>query len=100
MGILFAAPGRPLVALAVFAFCLTAGARAQDAPAPSQQQPGTPSGQKAEAKGGRGGAANTPDPAEQHRLPPDSTTKHTLAVAGRTLAFTASAGSIRQFNDK
>lgn len=38
--------------------------------------------------------------AEQHRLPPDSTTKHTLALPGRTLAFTATAGSIRLSDDK
>jgi carboxypeptidase C (cathepsin A) len=33
-------------------------------------------------------------------LPPDSTTKHVLALPGRTLAFTATAGSIRLFDDK
>ena len=38
--------------------------------------------------------------AEQHRLPPDSTTKQTLVLPGRTLAFTATAGSIRLFDDK
>src|SRR5204862_533487 len=37
---------------------------------------------------------------EQHRLPPDSTTKQTLALPGRTLTFTATAGSIRLFDDK
>src|SRR5712692_3784583 len=47
----------------------------------------------------RGRAANPPA-AEQHRLPPDSTTKQTLALPGRTLDFTATAGSIRLFNDK
>ena len=35
-----------------------------------------------------------------HRLPPDSTTQHTLVLPGRTLAFTATAGSIRLFDDK
>ena len=38
--------------------------------------------------------------AEQHRLPPDSTTKQTLALPGRTLSFAATAGSIRLFDDK
>jgi carboxypeptidase C (cathepsin A) len=38
--------------------------------------------------------------AEQHRLPPDSTTRQTLALPGRTLDFTATAGSIRLFDDK
>src|ERR1019366_4639791 len=42
----------------------------------------------------------SPVVAGEHRLPPDSTTKQTLALPGRTLAFTATAGSIRQFNDK
>nr|WP_184258239.1 peptidase S10 [Rhodopseudomonas rhenobacensis] len=37
---------------------------------------------------------------DQHRLPPDSTTQHTLTVAGRTLSFSATAGSIRLFNGK
>ena len=45
-------------------------------------------------------AASTPPAAEQHRLPPDSTTKQTLALPGRTLRFTATAGSIRLFDDK
>jgi carboxypeptidase C (cathepsin A) len=38
--------------------------------------------------------------AAQNRLPADSTTKQTLALPGRTLAFSAIAGSIRLFNDK
>ena len=42
----------------------------------------------------------TPPAAEQHRLPPDSTTRQTLALPGRTLNFTATAGSIRLFDDK
>ena len=48
----------------------------------------------------RRSAASTPPAAEQHRLPPDSTTKQTLALPGRTLSFTATAGSIRLFDDK
>src|SRR5262245_57580076 len=51
--------------------------------------------------GQKGGAGqNAPPAAEQHRLPPDSATKHTLALPGRTLSFTAMAGSIRVFDDK
>lgn len=38
--------------------------------------------------------------ADHRRLPPDSTTRQTLALPGRTLAFTATAGSIRLFDDK
>jgi carboxypeptidase C (cathepsin A) len=37
---------------------------------------------------------------EQHRLPPDSSTRHTLELPGRTLSFVATVGSIRLFDDK
>jgi carboxypeptidase C (cathepsin A) len=82
-------------------------ARAEDASEPrepsSQQQPAatpspSPSGQKSGA--GRGSAAATPPATEQHRLPQDSTTKQTLVLPGRTLNFSATAGSIRVFDDK
>jgi carboxypeptidase C (cathepsin A) len=100
MGILFAVPRHACVALALVIFAMAAGARAEDAP--QQPQPAaTPSGQKSGGTGGRGAAPPTsPGAAEQHRLPPDSTTKHSLALAGRTLNFTATAGSIRLFDDK
>lgn len=90
---------------ALVACLIAAGAGAQDAqehPESSQTQPAaqTPSGQK--GGGGRGAAAagNAPPAAEQHRLPPDSTTKQTLVLSDRTLAFTATAGSIRLFDEK
>jgi carboxypeptidase C (cathepsin A) len=91
------------IAVALLALSLAAGARADDEQEQPQPQPlatpaPAPSGQKGGA--GRGNAANTPPAAEQHRLPPDSTTKQTLALPGRTLAFTATAGSIRLFDDK
>ena len=81
--------------------CSVNAARAED-PAP-QPQPAataspTPPGQKGGA--GRGPSAAPSSAAEQHRLPPDSTTKHTLALPGRTLNFSATAGSIRLFDDK
>jgi carboxypeptidase C (cathepsin A) len=94
------------LAAALLAACLVTVARADDAtpqpqPSPSAQ---APSGQK--GRGGRGEAgpnasasANT-STAEQHRLPPDSTTKQSVVLPGRTLAFTATAGSIRVFDDK
>src|SRR6266481_8096245 len=63
------------LAFALVAFSLAAVAHADDAPQP--QPAATPSGQKA---GGRGDAATPPAAAEQHRLPPDSTTKQTLAL--------------------
>src|SRR4051812_48544592 len=68
---------------------------AQTQPAGSAGQP--PSGQKG---GGRGQAQGTPPASDQHRLPPDATTKHTLALPGRSLSFTATAGSIRLFEEK
>ena len=72
----------------------------QDAPAPAQQPAAAPSGQKAGGPAGHAAGPTPPAAAEQHRLPPDSTTKQTLALPGRTLAFTATAGSIRLFDDK
>lgn len=105
-------PALRLVALsgALVAFSLLA-ARAQDAsPAPEQksetaakptdQRPGD---QRPTAGGPRRGGGTAPEAgssAEQHRLPPDATTRHTLALPGRTLNFTATAGSIRLFDDK
>src|SRR6476660_10245916 len=76
-------------------------ARADDAPEPPQNQPAaTPSAQKSGATGEHGGATPNSPASEQHRLPPDSTTKQTLVLPGRTLAFTATAGSIRLFDEK
>jgi len=97
MAIAFALPRPARAALAVLAVFMVAGARADDAPRP--QPTATPSGQK--AAGAHGTPSNPPAAvAEQHRLPPDSTTKQTLALPGRTLAFTATAGSIRLFDNK
>jgi carboxypeptidase C (cathepsin A) len=99
MGSFFFARRHLCVALALVMFAMAAGARAEDAPTPPAAA--TPSGQKSGGTGGRGAASPTaPGAAEQHRLPPDSTTKHTLALPGRTLNFTATAGSIRLFDDK
>ncbi|WP_247838202.1 peptidase S10 [Bradyrhizobium sp. 200] len=82
--------------------CWVSGARAEEAPAPQPQPAATPSPSPSGQKGGagRGGAAAQPSAAEQHRLPPDSTTTQTLALPGRTLNFTSTAGSIRLFDDK
>jgi carboxypeptidase C (cathepsin A) len=107
MAIHFGAPRHACFALALLAFSIAAGARAEDAPSPPAQQqpaatpPGQPPGQKGGAAGGRGAnTPNSPAVAEQHRLPPDSTTKQALALPGRTLDFTATVGSIRLFDDK
>ena len=90
------------------AFAMLTELHAQDAaPTPSSPQssatpPPTPapSGQKGGARARGDISPSSPATAEQHRLPPDSTTKQTLALPGRTLAFTATAGSIRLFDDK
>jgi carboxypeptidase C (cathepsin A) len=104
MAIHFTRPRDAGVAMALSALALLAGstlpaARAQDA-APPAHESAAP-GQRPGAAGGRGNAAapaaNTAAPAanaEQHRLPPDSTTKQTLSLPGRSLAFIATAGSI------
>ena len=97
---------RPMrLAATLLIMCWVSGARAERAssPASGQQQPAatpspSPSGQKGGA--GHGTAATPPTAAEQHRLPPDSTTRQSLALPGRTLDFTATAGSIRLFDDK
>jgi carboxypeptidase C (cathepsin A) len=97
------------VVIALLVVSIATGAWADDeTPPPSQQQPAatTPAPSAGQKGGGRrgGDAASAPPSsapsAEQHRLPPDSTTKQTLALPGRTLNFTATAGSIRLFDDK
>jgi carboxypeptidase C (cathepsin A) len=100
MAVGFPVPRHARIVLALLAFSIPAAAQTEDAAPPPQQQSATPPpGQKG---GGRGGG-NTPGStaaAEQHRLPPDSTTKQTLSLPGRSLAFAATAGSIRLFDDK
>src|SRR6202140_1659493 len=98
MVIHFAAPGRARIAVALLALSVFA-ARADDA-LPPQQPAAIPSGQKSGATGGRAATPAAPAAAEQHRLPPDSTTKQTLALPGRTLTFAATAGSVRLFDGK
>jgi carboxypeptidase C (cathepsin A) len=94
-------PHRKHVVIALLAFAVAAGVRAEDAPqVPRQQSAAGGPGQKSTATGGRGDATNLSTANEPHRLPPESTTKQTLVLPGRTLAFTATAGSIRLFDDK
>jgi carboxypeptidase C (cathepsin A) len=100
MAIALGAPRHARLVLALIALSMLSGARAQDAPQPPQQPAATPSGQKSGGSGGRASTPSSPVVAEQHRLPPDSTTKQTLELPGRTLAFTATAGSIHLFDDK
>jgi carboxypeptidase C (cathepsin A) len=96
-----------LVAVSIATGASTDAWADDETPPSSQQQPAAtapgsaPAGQKGGGRrGGGGGDANTPAAAEQHRLPPDSTTKQTLALPGRSLSFIATAGSIRIFDDK
>jgi carboxypeptidase C (cathepsin A) len=96
MAIRFLAPRRARIAGTLLALFAAAAVHAEDAPHPPQQQPAaTPSAQKPVGAGGRGNPAN-----EQPRLPPDSTTKQILSLPGRTLAFTAVAGSIHLADEK
>lgn len=83
-------------AVALLALLLAANARADDMP-----EPAAASGQRSES-GGRGSTPAAPSATgtELHRLPPDATTSQTLVLPGRTLTFTATAGSIRLFNEK
>src|SRR3954470_15558860 len=101
MAMAFATPSRAGFAAVIVALLIVAAARAQDAPQPSPGQlTATPSARKSGTPGGRAETPASPSVAEQHKLPADSTTKHTLSLPGRTLAFTATAGSIRLFDDK
>src|SRR4051812_9914061 len=89
------------LAAAIAVLFMLAAARAEDAPAPPREaSTSVPSGRKAGAPGQGAQTPASPAVAEQHRLPGDSTTQHTLSLPGRTLAFTANAGSIRLFDDK
>ena len=106
MGVRPAAILRHVLGLPVFlAFVMLAsGAGGQEAKPQSAQPPAAaqstpaPSAQKSGPSSNRSGAAATPG--EQRRMPEDSTTRQTISVGGRTLAFTATAGSLRLFNEK
>lgn len=90
------------LAFTILALSLPAAALAQDAAPAPQAAPAAATGQRPAGQAARGTGASTQSAttAEQHRLPPDSTTAHKLVLTGRTLAFTATAGSIRLFDDK
>jgi carboxypeptidase C (cathepsin A) len=105
MSIRPAALGLLPAVLALSIAALASGAAAQDAkPKPSSDtSASTPSSAPSTQKSGqssppRGTAAATSG--ETRRLPEDSVTRHTISVKGRTLAFTATAGSLRLFNEK
>ena len=100
IGIVKMRHARAMVVL--LALSIAAGARAEETqhpPGASQPAASAPAPSGPKSGGRRGGDATaTPPAAQKHRLPPDSTTKQTLALPGRTLNFTATAGSVRVFN--
>ena len=91
-----------LTALAITGCFTWTAVRAEETP------PAPPASSAAPASTQRSGPGSerastppaSPATAEQHKLPADSTTRQTLELPGRTLAFTATAGSIRLFDDK
>jgi carboxypeptidase C (cathepsin A) len=95
-----------LAALAMLAFASGAGAQEARGEPSSQSSPSTsapptpppPASAKSAAPSSRGNAAAAV--VETRRLPEDSTTKQTVTMNGRTLAFTATAGSLRLFNER
>src|ERR1700751_4325111 len=98
------------LAFALIVLLVVTASRAEDVSSPSaaeapasssQASPSAaPSPRQAGSPGGRGNASGPPAPVEQHRLPEDSKTRQSITLPGRTLAFTATAGSIRLFNEK
>ncbi|QOZ78006.1 peptidase S10 [Bradyrhizobium sp. CCBAU 53351] len=86
--------------LAASAVAFASVARAEDPPQP-RSETAAPAGQKGGRAGNAQGATQAaPSAGEPHRLPPDTTTKQTLELPGRTLNFAATAGSIRVFDGK
>ena len=90
------------VLLALLMMMVAVGARAEDPPQLEQDGPAAsaPTGERGSSTAHGTATPASPAVAEQHKLPPDSTTKQTLDLPGRTLSFTATAGSIRLFDEK
>jgi carboxypeptidase C (cathepsin A) len=88
-----------LAALACVVVSATGFAQPEDTP-PAQQQATVPGSARSGASSHAASPPASPPVAEQHRLPPDSTTRQTVELPGRTLSFTAIAGSIRLFDNK
>ena len=98
---LFPAARQAPLAAFWLAMAVLAGARAEETPQPPQPAPiAAPAGAKSGGIGGRAAASSLPAATEPHRLPPDSSSRQTLSLSGRTLSFTAIAGSVRLFDDK
>lgn len=98
---------RALACLGMALLLLPATTRAQDAAPPATAATAsppaapapTPTGQRSNGRQPQTEAA-AQQPASTRRLPPPATTRQTLDLPGRTLDFTATAGSIRLFDDK
>ena len=89
-----------LAVLALGALIAGEAVRAQEAP-PAAQEVVAPGALRTGSAANRAaGTPASPSAAEQHKLPADATTTHTLELPGRALSFTATAGSIRLFDDK
>ncbi|WP_439373107.1 S10 family peptidase [Bradyrhizobium sp. DASA03120] len=89
---------RASFALALFAWGTMETARADDSP--RRPEASAQDGQKSGSDERVGQTPNAFSASELHRLPPDSTTKHTLHLPGRVLSFAATAGSIRLYDEK
>ena len=93
--------GPALFVFAFLAFSMMAVARADDAPeAPQISQPQRPRHKNPEQRANTVALPRVRRPPSSTACRRNSTTKQTLALPGRTLAFSATAGSIRLFNDK
>lgn len=86
-------------AYAVFAGLMLASLTAASAQEESQRAPQQGSAASSSSSPRRG-EQNRDEPDNRSRLPADATTKHSLSLPGRTLNFSAIAGSVRLFNDK
>ncbi|MDF3810599.1 peptidase S10 [Rhodopseudomonas sp. BAL398] len=85
------------MAIAMLALTSLTG-QAQEA-SPHSPHPAKPA-EAANTAQPHGKPAAEPTTTDQRKLPPDAVTDHTLTLPGRSLAFTATAGTIRLFNTK
>ena len=76
------------LAICLLIGAFTLAAHAQEGPPPDQHARPAPQGE------------DKPPPGYSHKLPPNSVTSHTLALAGRTLSFKATAGTIKLMDGK
>ncbi|WP_315771103.1 MULTISPECIES: S10 family serine carboxypeptidase-like protein [unclassified Bradyrhizobium] len=89
-----------VMALTLTALLAGQAVYAQDAP-PAAQDTTAPGAHRTGSAGNRAASPpSSPSAAEQHKLPADSTTTQKVELPDRTLSFTATAGSIRLFDDK